>query len=708
MENQIYTLIQQTKDSEPDTRRHSIAALGKHDISAYRQDVIETLIASLEDEHLAVRETAEQLLISLKDRDIVEQLIPCLSGSSTTTLNYTVEILSQIGDAAIDRILQLLESKNHDIRKFGCDILGQLKYEECVYELIDLLNDPHVNVAIAAGEALGDIKHAEAVPYLMRSLQHQDTWMRCIAAEALGKIGDPRAIEPFISMSPHEDPIVLYTVIKAMGNFHERRVLPYILSILQSSPMFASSAAQAIENLAQHQGDSIYEDVRHAGVGEYFLKLLSNDNQDVLRSAVIVVGQLQLQQAVHPLGKLLEHNSEDIVNDAVDALIMIGEAGLEEIHVVFEQNFSLLQSETLDQEGEEEEPPPSAKIPIIRVLGQIGSPQSISLLVRALDESVADDIRVEAAAALAKILSNIPELEHHLAEHEGLLENALNALIDGLSDSNPAFRICAAEALGDIGLARAYSPLLELLHDPSLNIADAASWALTKIHSLRLEEKLGPVRRILESPDQQTLPEAVRASALRTLSRMAGEAEADFLLDFLDDSSSAVKVAVLEAFQNFSPALPAYAQLVEKIRPALRDDDFLVRIAALHALRHWGTQELNSGKDAGIISSQLFDDMLKQLDDPHPRVQYEACQQLALLLPRLPLDQQFWDTVIEALLSLIRTKEPMVQIAAVEALALLQAHIPARSGAVPLLQELFEQTNDTELQESLQKTLAVL
>ena len=707
MENQICTLIQHVKDSDPDIRRHSIIMLGKSQLSGDRQEVIETLIAALEDEHLAVREAAEQVLISLKGRDVVEALIPCLSESSTTILNYAVEILSQIGDVASDRILQLLESRNHDIRKFGCDILGSLKHTESVYELIELLNDPHVNVAIAAGEALGNLEHAEAVPYLIRALRHQDTWMRCIAAEALGKIGDPRAVDPFIAMSPHEDPIVLYSVVKAMGNFRDQRVLPYILSILQTSPMFAPSAAQALEQLAQRQGDSIYEAICHAGVGELFLRLFSSDNQDVLRSAIIIVGQLQLQEAVHPLGQLLEHNSENIVNEAIEALVRIGEAGLEEIHTVFEQNFTLLQPEVLEQEGEEE-PPPSAKVPIIRVLGQIGSTQSVNLLIRALDESVADEIRVEAVGALAKILSNIPDLEHHLDENAGLLQNALNTLINGLSDSSPAFRICAIEALGDIGMPQAYSPLLKLLYDPSLNISDAASWALTKIRGLSLEEKLNPVRRMLETSDRQTLPDTVKASALRTISRMGGEAEADFLLAFLDNSSNAVKVAVLEAFPNFSSALPGYPQLIEKIRPALRADDFLVRIAALQALRHWGTEELNSGKDAELVSAQIFENMLKQLDDPHPRVQYEACQQLPLLLPRLPLNEEARTTVIEALLSLIRTEETMVQIAAVEALAMLQAHIPETALAVPMLQTLAAQAEDKELQQSLQKTLAVL
>ena len=187
MDNHVDVLVQQLKDSDSEIRRESITALGKVDISACRQEVIDTLIKLLSDPEIPVREAAENTLIALGGRDIVTALVPRLSDPSTTLLNYTIAILSQIGDAAISEILPLLESRDHDIRKFGCDILGNLRYADSIYELIELLNDPHVNVSIAAGEALGKIGNPEAVPYLIRALQHHDTWMKCIAAEALGE-----------------------------------------------------------------------------------------------------------------------------------------------------------------------------------------------------------------------------------------------------------------------------------------------------------------------------------------------------------------------------------------------------------------------------------------------------------------------------------------------------------------------------------------
>lgn len=342
MENHVYALIQQTKDTHPDVRRKSAIELGTSDITSFYKEAIKALIPLLGDEVVAVREAAEEALITIGGLKVVEALIPCLEDPSTTVVNCTVEILSQIGDADIDLILSLLESKDHDVRKFGCDILGNLRYTESVYDLIELLNDPHINVAIAAGEALGKLGSSEAVPHLIKALQHADTWMKCIAAEALGKIGDKRAVDPFIAMSDYEDPIVLYTVIKAMGNLEDEQILPYILSVLRSNPMFASSAAQAIESLAALKGDEVYEEVKSAGVGKYFVRLLNSENQEVLRSAIRLVGKLQLREAVHPLGHLLEHKSKKIVEEATAALVRIGKPGLEEIHSVFEQKFPFI------------------------------------------------------------------------------------------------------------------------------------------------------------------------------------------------------------------------------------------------------------------------------------------------------------------------------------------------------------------------------
>lgn len=354
MNTHVYALMQQIKQSNPDIRRQAARELEKiaevtvnqDERLADRRDAIQGLIHLLTDDDLAVREAAEEALTTLGGSEVIHALIPCLSGTSTTALNAAIDILSRIGHAAIAPIRALLDSKDHDIRKFGCDILGNLQYAEAVYDLIELLNDPHVNVAIAAGEALGKIGNPDAVPYLIRALQHPDTWMRCIAAEALGKIGDQRAVEPFIALSVYEDPIVLYTIIKAMGNLRDDRVLPYILSILQSNPIFAPSAVQAIHTLAALIGEEVYTHVNAAGVNDAFMRLLQSENLEVLKSAINLIGHLHLTEAVHQISRFLNHRDAHIVAEAVQALVRLGEPGVEEIHKAMPRLRALLNQTT--------------------------------------------------------------------------------------------------------------------------------------------------------------------------------------------------------------------------------------------------------------------------------------------------------------------------------------------------------------------------
>jgi HEAT repeat protein len=323
MDTHVDTLIQQTQSDDPAIQRQSALELGQQTLDAHRQEAIQALCKLLAHSQLEVREAAEQALVSIRGRDVVKALLPYLKGPSTTVLNYAVEILGQIGDDGIDLIVDLLESKDHDVRKFGCDILGHLHYAEAVYDLIELLNDPHINVAIAAADALGKLGNPEAVPHLIRALHHPDTWMQCVAAEALGRIGDRRAVDAFLALSTHENSIVLYSVIKAMGMLHDERVVPSIIAILQSNPMFAASAVQSLENLAAQHGDRVYEELHKVNIVPSFVRLLSSDNTEVLRSAIHLAGKLRLQEAIQPLATLLCHENHEIADSAMTALLDI-------------------------------------------------------------------------------------------------------------------------------------------------------------------------------------------------------------------------------------------------------------------------------------------------------------------------------------------------------------------------------------------------
>lgn len=320
MDDSIYTLIQQTYSPESTLKARAARELGACELGEHRLQAIQALCGLLTHEELLVRETAKESLIHIGGATVVDVLIPYLKGQSTTALNYAVEILSIIGLADVDRIVELLDSRDHDLRKFGCDLLGNLNYGESVYELIDLLSDPHINVAIAAGEALGKLGSREAVPRLIQALQYPDSWMRCIAAEALGKIGDARAVDAFLEVPDNEEPMVLYTMIKSMGNLQDVRLISLILSLLGRNIKFASSALQAFEQLLEDCGQEGYERLQEADARDAIIRLLFDDLDEVVVNAIHLVEKLRYADAIPRLQELHRHSDDAIANAAALAI----------------------------------------------------------------------------------------------------------------------------------------------------------------------------------------------------------------------------------------------------------------------------------------------------------------------------------------------------------------------------------------------------
>lgn len=71
-------------------------------------------------------------------------------------------------------------------------------------------------------------------------------------------------------------------------------------------------------------------------------------------------------------------------------------------------------------------------------------------------------------------------------------------------------RSSAAEALGEIGDARAVQPLCAALRDKDVDVRRAAAWALTKIGDVRAVESLRAALKDKESRVRQAAAEALK------------------------------------------------------------------------------------------------------------------------------------------------------------------------------------------------------
>ncbi|HMK54734.1 MAG TPA: HEAT repeat domain-containing protein [Methanobacteriaceae archaeon] len=104
--------------------------------------------------------------------------------------------LGNVGEDAIDPLVELLGSENDNMRKYATVALKSMGNEKVADNLILALNDADFGVRKFAAKALGEIKSIKAVDPLIEKLEDDDWGVRVASVKALGDIGDERAIDP--------------------------------------------------------------------------------------------------------------------------------------------------------------------------------------------------------------------------------------------------------------------------------------------------------------------------------------------------------------------------------------------------------------------------------------------------------------------------------------------------------------------------------
>lgn len=89
---------------------------------------------------------------------------------------------------------ELLKSQNANVRLRVVEMLGELRDEQAVEDLISVLDDEDEDVRESAVYALAQIGSRQAVEPLITRLGDESPWVRASAAEALAKIRDESAL----------------------------------------------------------------------------------------------------------------------------------------------------------------------------------------------------------------------------------------------------------------------------------------------------------------------------------------------------------------------------------------------------------------------------------------------------------------------------------------------------------------------------------
>lgn len=99
-----------------------------------------------------------------------------------------------------DQLIHDIVYGNTDQRAIAAVALGELKDQQAVEPLLELLKDPYSIVRCAAIHSLGKLHDRQVIEPLLNILGHPDEHTQIAVVKALGELGDPRAIQPLRSL----------------------------------------------------------------------------------------------------------------------------------------------------------------------------------------------------------------------------------------------------------------------------------------------------------------------------------------------------------------------------------------------------------------------------------------------------------------------------------------------------------------------------
>lgn len=423
-------------------------------------------------------------------------------------------------------------------------ILGRRHSQTSLQTLALLVEHVDDNVSVAAIEALGRIGGRGVVDVLVKAVESR-RFFRCFAAiDVLGKSGDPRAIAPLVGLL--DNPQYGFEAMRALGRTGDRAAVgPLCRLLAASSDGVVRAVAQALADLRQRYGERLGTTLP---IEEALRRAAPSGAARRLMHCMNGADVSEQVAIVEALGCLHEDSATPTLLHALDAA-------------------------------------PAVAATAAKVLKQLAS-SSETQWIEAL--RLGNSLRRQ---AILPIISRT---------------NALEAVLECLSDESATVRRLACEALTSLGRPEATPILFERLHDRSPAVVQAA---ISAISALGSSDTLA-----LATAAAAANAPAVRRAALRILS-YTGRPEA---LSVFESGTRDADVRVRDAAIH-GLSLIETPRAVDLLLELTHDASAATRASAVRAL---------GGTNTDV---QVIEQLLQALQDGDPWVRYYACQSLGKL-----------------------------------------------------------------------------
>ena len=538
-------LLEALRNGDKQTRYVIAAALGE----SGDKRVIRVLIESLADPDWTIRKSATMALAEIGD-NAVDMMLEYLRGPNEDIRDGCLRALVKAGNASLqrlfDEIIKMDDNHRFLIRRSIVKIGSRV-----VEPLMRLFKMQNPEILAFAASTLGEIGNPRAVPVLVVGLSHDDWNVRRSCAYALTEIGE-RGVEKIAEAlkSPNDD--VRYWVTRILESVGEPGV-PYLVRALKDPNreirFFAARALGSsfdptvARSLINSLSDEVWS-VRKAAAEsicrldtipiEEVLRHISSDNEDIrhwIGFIIKEVGQNYLPVIIEAMRK----------GDAELRLYACQAAGLINLPELIDPLILALRD---DSEW--------VRTYAAISLGQTGDPRSLIPLIRSFSDRNTE-VHRNVVSAFEKLGDKVfkelvrciegedTELRRNaaLALAEMRDERGVDHIVILMEDTDETVRACAAEALGSFPGLKSRTMLGEALADSALKVRLAAIKSLgeldSEVDALTLMAHSGKVRDEREA-----------RTVKRTLGEMA-QNNPDLFIKLFGHEQSAIKTMACEA-----------------------------------------------------------------------------------------------------------------------------------------------------------------
>jgi len=559
------------------------------------------------------------------------------------------ELDSSAVNVRLDAISELAKQKRlaTNAIPFLIDVLGDFTPVEWSHSVDDVdarIKTTPANEAYKALDIINenwrDTKDAkEAVDRFIATLKDKGiSWrVRINAAKALKLFKDNRALKPLIDSFNNTDEVLevrkqsAYTLTKFGG---EQTVDAFIVSI-QSDDILREFSVNQIVKLGEIAVEPL-------------IALLDSSDSNIKISAMHALKKIGDIRAIEPLIACFKDSNEKETINLVNAFEGYPQhARVPLLAALKSDDYNIRKgaSKALWRikwrpENEKERITFLIAAQKFKELKEIGKPTIKPITALLSDGSV--KIRKNAADTLVKIgwkpSTQIEKINYYLAARKWsklvkIGKPAVKHLIAALGDETLEVRENSAISLGRIGDPRGIDPLYRMLNDKHSYLRKTSVEALTNIGGDRV------VEMVISCLYDENFE--VRVSAAGCLGRLKDVRAIDPLLASLKDESEQVQIATIAAlkkmgylaFENLEVSVGHRDWFIRKtsvellshlkgskvtklIIDAMKDDDWVVRRTAAHALKERGWEAKNQEKFITYLIATLNFEQLVDMGQP--------------------------------------------------------------------------------------------